>query len=399
MLCGMGSHPSSVRLRFRHIRNYTCYYGADRLDDVAKFDAAILEAQQHDPATLRRLSASGTIVIGYLSVGQTDQLERGDGKGPGGYASWYLDRLTESNGKLVPGSDGQPDRDPEWHTYWVNPASPAWQAQLMRRAKQLLKQQGCDGLFLDTILFDGAYGDEFLDTTITRGIVGLAKRMRGNFPQAVLIANNGWAYLKALGPIVDGIMYEEFTADFHAADAAARNESDNQAYAINEFRRSQKKLPLVVLALDYAEPENVELITDAKARATRFDFLESFSTKNLEGIELYVLSTVNPAQQLIAKRQGDTVTLTWQANRLHLREAGVDRFVLKRSDLSITTDEDWEAARVVNDQIDPLHPFYVDEHVPESAHWYALGAIHKSGIPLVGRITARVIPADPEPSP
>jgi endo-alpha-1,4-polygalactosaminidase (GH114 family) len=383
-------HAPSARDRFRQVKDYACYYGAGRLDDLAKFDLVILEPDQHRPEDVAWLRAQGVVVIGYVSVGQADTLEVGDGRGPGGMASWYLDRATEQGDALIPGPDGEPDRDPEWGAYWVDLTSTAWQQRIDRRVARVLREWGADGVFLDTILYDTVYEGDYRQTVVPAHLTRWLKRLRGRHRQAVVIANNGWTYLKPLGPLVDGIMLEDFSGRYAAHEPEARAYYDGIARDVVEYRAAQRTRPLVVLAMDYAKPDDVGFILEARRHAQQYGFLHSVSSKNLEGIELYVLATVNPARTLRAVRQGESVTLTWEAHRLHCQESGVDRFVLKRSEMSITTDEDWKAATLVSDELSPQQPYYVDERAPASAQWYALGALHGSGAELIGHVTAKV---------
>jgi endo-alpha-1,4-polygalactosaminidase (GH114 family) len=388
-LLGVGRAPSA-RDRLRHVRDYTCYYGAGRVPDLAKFDLAILETRQHTPEDVAKLRSAGTIVIGYVSVGQAHALEVGDGRGPDGMASWYLDQLTETADGLVPGPDGQPDRDPEWQSYWVDLAAPEWQRKLDADVARVLTIWHCDGVFLDALLFDDAYPAAFREREVPERLAQWLLRARRRHPRAVFIANNGWAYLDRLRPLVDGVMVEDFTGRYALPTDEARAASDGIAQRLLDARAADPRRPLTVFALDYAVPSDVSLIHEARTRAARYGFLHTVSNKNLEGIELFVLSTVNPAQQFQAARRGDGVVLSWEANRLHCQEAGVDRFVLKRSEMSITTHEDWAAAELVTDDLDPQHPYYVDERVPSAVGWYALGAVQTSGVELVGRLRARV---------
>jgi len=325
--CGMGRGPST-RQRLRHACAYTCYYGTDRHADLAKFDLVIVEARQHRAEDLAALRARGTIVLGYVSVGQADQLEPGDGRGPGGAASWYLDGVTATDRGWQPGPDGKPDQDAQWHSYYVDASSKAWQRRLNSEVRRVL--ESCDGVFLDTLLYPSEY-DDTMRRTLERGVVGWIGRVRKAHPTAVIVANNGWAYLQGIGRAVDGVMYEDFTTRYQPINGPQREESDRVAQELIAFRGAQWRWPLVVLALDYIKPEDGAMIRQARERAERYGFLHSFSSGNVEGHELYVLSTVNPANRLEALRRGGEVALRWDADRLSCREAGVESFVLKRA--------------------------------------------------------------------
>lgn len=385
-LYGMGHAPvSQARLRLREIRDYVCYYGHDRLEDLAKFGLVILEAHHHAPESIASLRRAGGLVVGYLSVGQADSLDQVEDP-----SSWTLDRLTVFDGKLVPGADGEPDRDPQWQSYYVDPNAKAWRSHLDREADRLLREFGCDGIFLDTLLYPYEYDEAFRRHVIEPALVSWIKRLRRRHPEAILVANNGWAYLDRLGPVVDAIMYEDFTVRYAMNDVDTLEQSERVAARLAEFRATRRELPLMLLALDYAEPEQPGLIRQARKRAERFGFLHSVSTKDANGIELYVIETVNPANQLAALRQDGSVAVSWTANRLHVREAGVDSYILKRAAQPIVTDADWDAAETVEATIPAERTDWLDGNAPAWVQWYTLGAVQRGGLPLIGRLTAEV---------
>src|SRR2546422_7362861 len=64
------SRTPSPRGRIGSIENYVVYYGAGRLDDLARFDLAIIDPATLTPDEVLELESRGTLVVGYLSVGE-----------------------------------------------------------------------------------------------------------------------------------------------------------------------------------------------------------------------------------------------------------------------------------------------------------------------------------------
>src|SRR4051794_16004415 len=62
----------SARDRFDTIESYTVYYGKGRVEDLARFDLAIVQPDTLTAEELTDLKARGTLVIAYLSIGEAE---------------------------------------------------------------------------------------------------------------------------------------------------------------------------------------------------------------------------------------------------------------------------------------------------------------------------------------
>ncbi len=253
-----------ARQRVRQAQNFYCYYGSGRVAELSHYDLVILHTPQMSSEDVKALRELGVVTIGYITVGEDDpaQARKGDGTGPGGFASWYFD---DDN-------DGQPDRNPIWRSFYVNANDPAWRADCVAEARRLVHEYGFDGIFLDT-----------LDTATARphtrpGMIQLVADLRAALPDAPIILNQGFSMLPELAPLADGLMLESFTATY---------DFDSKSYMMNypqsidyHLMRVQKdiqpvleKHPLTVLVLDYAPADEIERIQEAANRAATFGFL------------------------------------------------------------------------------------------------------------------------------
>src|SRR5688572_27659646 len=108
---------ASARQRVREAKNYYCYYGADRADELAKYDFVVLHTPAATPQLVKTLKDKGVVTIGYITCGEDlPPPRKGDGRGPGGFASWYFDK----------DNDGKPDTHPIWKSPFANAADPKW---------------------------------------------------------------------------------------------------------------------------------------------------------------------------------------------------------------------------------------------------------------------------------
>ena len=244
------------------VTSFVCHYGAFT-EMAGLFDVAILEPRNVTRAQLAWLRERGTFTIGYISVGEDTELRRMDGQGPGGYASFYIDD-----------GEGQPARNNNWNSYFVDAGNGVWQQMVIGRAGELLAM-GFDGIFLDTI--DTA--EIFPDTR--PGMAELIRRLREHFPEAKIVANRGFFMLEDFAPYISGIMFEAFTGgyNFPLGEYTVHTGGDlawTTARA-DEINRVREDFYFPVFALDYADPEDIETIQMLYDRAWEYDFLPSVS--------------------------------------------------------------------------------------------------------------------------
>lgn len=145
-------------------------------------------ARLQDGADGRPGTQDDALVFGYLSLGEDEDPHRGPGAPPG----LYLDRekLQPEKGEdglpaTVPGSDGIPDRNGAWGSYFVQPDHPAWMRKTLARATRL-RDLGVDGFFLDTL---DAVGGSRAD--LAPAMFTLMEMLRREFPDKQLVANRG----------------------------------------------------------------------------------------------------------------------------------------------------------------------------------------------------------------
>src|SRR5256885_6895932 len=151
-------------------------------------------------ANVGALNARGVVTIGYISVGEDEQLRVGNGKGPGGKASWYFDR----------DKDGRPDMNDIWKSVYANAADPAWRADRIAEAHRLVNEYGYQGFFLDTIEVPDIFPES------RPGMLQLVQELRREFPDKVIVANRAFSLLKEPGVSgnIDGILFESFSSHY-----------------------------------------------------------------------------------------------------------------------------------------------------------------------------------------
>ncbi|MDD2710682.1 MAG: endo alpha-1,4 polygalactosaminidase [Verrucomicrobiae bacterium] len=265
-----------ARERFKKIINYECYYGGGQAGKLSAFDAVIisLDGEKTTPKTVADIkSKRGALVIGYITIGEDDgPLDKGDGRGPGGFDSRYLDK----------NKDGKPDRNKVWRSHYVNAGNEGWIKRCLAEVRRLRGEFGVDGLFLDTLDTVDVYPET------AAGMVKLVRAIRESEPSAVLAANRGFRIIGEIADLIDGVMFESFTATYDFQSKRYRLFSAAELDSTREWAETvllplQRK-GLVILALDYAEAGNEKTIRMAFDRAVTFGFVPCVSNIKLDRV-------------------------------------------------------------------------------------------------------------------
>ncbi len=268
------------RRRVAESDSFYTYYGSGKVAELSHYDVAVLHSPQMKPADIAKLNDLGVVTIGYLTVGEDDEKRTGDGTGPAGLASWYLDR----------DDDGQPDRNSIWNSWYANANDPKWRADRVKEAKRLVEEEGYHGIFLDTLDTAQLYPET------QDGMVQLVADLREALPESPIILNQGFRLFDRLAPMADGLMLESFTAtyDFDSKTYMLNYPASLDAHTKNVQRNLQPVLeehPMPIFVLDYARPDDREAIQTAADRAATFGyqfaaapiFLDDVYVNDIEG--------------------------------------------------------------------------------------------------------------------
>ncbi|MBN8459539.1 MAG: fibronectin type III domain-containing protein [Verrucomicrobia bacterium] len=183
-----------------------------------------------------------------------------------GFASYYLD---DDN------LDGQPDQNPVFGGYYVNPGDPAWYEILKTKTKagsgragiqELLTTTygagyGCDGLFLDTLdtPAPNSFGVTLYEWT-AKAYRDLVKHISDDNPAKLLLANRGVffynpnfkTYAYTLRPYINLLMFESYHTDSSGSGAPSIYFEDNKhSYAPKINAEANRPDGFTVIGLGY----------------------------------------------------------------------------------------------------------------------------------------------------
>ena len=250
----MGVEPP-LKSRLQEIATYAVYYGSDReeLAKLVNFDLAILQPGL-SRETLAFLKANGVKVLAYLSVGEVEPHRDYGQPIP---REWLL------------------GTNPNWGSQFVDANQEGWQKLMLALAERYV-QDGYDGLFLDTLDTADLYPQ------VAPGLVRIVRTLRERFPEAILVQNRGFRLLPQTAELVDAVMYENLSSMYSFQEKRYVPVEGDPTPVLSFARRG-----LVVLALDYAPPEDLELVRRAYVRARELGFVPYVSVIQLDRVFLH----------------------------------------------------------------------------------------------------------------
>ncbi len=260
------SAPSgpSARARIASIRDYVVYYGAGRLDELAAFDLAIIDPATLTPDEVLELESRGTLVVGYLSVGEISPNDPWitDGTVP---RSWIL------------------GRNRNWGSLFVDAGQQGWRDLMTAETGKLL-DYGFDGVFLDTV--DTATD---VEPTSVPGMISLIEGLRTAYPDALLVQNRGFDIAEQVSDSINAVMFEDLSTSYDF-DSLTYLRVDNGAEA-ERMVALHERTGLPILALDYADPADATTADRAVRIARRYGFVPAVSVIELDDIPDYGIDT------------------------------------------------------------------------------------------------------------
>ncbi|TDC72605.1 hypothetical protein E1193_27375 [Micromonospora sp. KC606] len=213
------------------------YYGDGRMADLAGYLRVVLQPTFYQAAELRHLAEQGVQTLGYLS-------------------------LSEDQGPPAPWQ--RRERNPDWGGAFVHVDHPLWVAHVVGAAKAAIAR-GFAGLFLDTLNVELTHPED------VPHLLTLIAAVREEAKPAYLLANRGFGMLPRLAEIVDGIVFESFSARWTADGYAPWPPDVLEFHA--QIAEQLLQLELDLYSLDYADSPG---LTDFAERRARQFGLQSF---------------------------------------------------------------------------------------------------------------------------
>lgn len=206
------------------------YYGEGRLVDLAGYSRVVLQPEFYNPAELQYLDGQGTQSLGYLS-------------------------LSEDHGPEMPWH--RPERNPDWGGAYVHVGHPQWVEHVVAKARAAV-DAGFTGLFLDQLNVELTFPED------VPHLLTLIAAIRNEAKPGYLLANRGFGMLPQLAQLVDGVLFESFSARWTDDGYAPWPPDVLEFHA--QIAEQLLQLQIDLYALDYADSPG---LTDWAIRRAR----------------------------------------------------------------------------------------------------------------------------------
>ncbi|MBL7259986.1 endo alpha-1,4 polygalactosaminidase [Paractinoplanes lichenicola] len=206
------------------------YYGNGKLIDLAEYPRVVLQPDFYKPEEIAYLKGKGVHVLAYLTLSEDT----------GPPAEW---QRTEVN--------------PDWGGKFVHVGHPDWVSHVVGQARDALAA-GFDGLFLDTLNVELTFPED------VPHLLTLVAALRAEAGSAYILANRGFGMLPRLAELVDGVVFESFSARWTEEGYAAWPADTLEFHA--QIAEQLLRLQLDLYALDYADDPG---LTDFAVRRAR----------------------------------------------------------------------------------------------------------------------------------
>ncbi len=237
--------PASL-LSVRNRPPLALYNGSGRLESLQAYRRVVLQPWAYTPDELAQLRRSGTQPVAYLSLSEDH----------GPPAPWQCTCRNRDRGTVL-----------------VHLDHPGWAGHLVSQAEQAL-DAGFAGLFLDGLNTEWTHPRDLPQLMV------LIAALREQCCPGYLLANGGFAMLPRLAELVDGVLFESFSAR-HVDGRCEPWPTD----VLDAHARLAERLlgfDLNLHALDYADDD--ELAAFAVARARQYGMSCFVSDRSLSGL-------------------------------------------------------------------------------------------------------------------
>jgi polysaccharide biosynthesis protein PelA len=220
-------------------RAFAFYYGDGQLNRLAAHRRVVLQGDFYRLDQIGWLLRRGVQPLCYLTLTED----------PGPPAPWQ-----------------RTERNPDWGGAFVHVGHPGWVEHVLAAARSGLAK-GFQGLFLDTLNIELTFPEE-LPALLALVAQLREETARGRAEPPYLLANRGFGLLPGLAELVDGVLFESFTARWTEDGYAEWPLDTLEVHA--QYAERLLRLDLEVYALDYAPDQHGELAERARTRAHQF---------------------------------------------------------------------------------------------------------------------------------
>lgn len=246
IITGCNNTFASKQSQLNNIKSFVFFYGKGELEKLEKYDLIVIQDYTLTKDEVNYLKSKGKKVVVYVSIGESDAPP------------------TEDLKNCVLG------KNENWNSWFMDPRCEKWQNLVINRMKNFLEDKNYDGFLLDTV-----------DTAVVfpqtkEGMINFIKKIREKFPTAILIQNRGFPLLEYTGDYIDAVLWEDFASGYNFQSGKYEKNTINDLYVKQQIELAQRK-GYIILTLNYAEEDDIELINYVKNVCQKYNLLYSIT--------------------------------------------------------------------------------------------------------------------------
>lgn len=230
---------------------------------LSHYKRVVVEAENLPDPT--ELSAGGTTVFAYLSVGE---------------AEGWRSSTRALDAKLFVGENAA------WQSRVADLTQPGWSAFLIEQRMAPLWKQGYRAFFLDTLdSYQLAAKDPEAQAVQERALANIIRAMHKRFPGVQLLFNRGFTVLPEVGQLAAGVAAESLFQGWNATTRTYVTVSENDRnWLLARLREANERYNLPITVIDYVDPAKPELARETAKRIRALGFAPWVATPGLDTI-------------------------------------------------------------------------------------------------------------------
>ncbi|MGG2094331.1 endo alpha-1,4 polygalactosaminidase [Bacillus sp. S13(2024)] len=203
---------ATVNHKLSNVKNFKIYYGEANeqvIKELSKYDLVIIEPYAFTQQQIAELKASGTKVLGYVSVMELE--------------AWHKSKVTEADYYYC---NNKRMKIKQWDTYVMNISSSHYKDVVMDKVEQQIVKKGMDGVFLDTVgdIDDYFYNKPAEQKKFRNTYDTLLKQIKNIDSNLILMQNWGFDTIKNTSLYaIDAVLWEDFNRKVVAKDKWSQN--------------------------------------------------------------------------------------------------------------------------------------------------------------------------------
>jgi uncharacterized protein (TIGR01370 family) len=208
---------------------------------ATRYNLVVVEPSSYNKSQVTALKNTGAMVLAYLSVGEV---------GPYRY---YFNKMKKR---------GFLGKNRNWNAYYINLADSVTYNLFFTTIIPKIMKKDFDGLFLDTVDDVAPYTSR---SNLQPYMAKLIKQMRTNYPDAMIVQNDGLFLLDKTSKIVSAVLKEDIATHYNF-DKKSYRLRDSKSYnkIVQKINKLSKKYHMPFLLVDYAVSDSLRNLAETR---------------------------------------------------------------------------------------------------------------------------------------